>query len=112
MRLEFLGNADAGIGDCDFCDTPAVRFTRLLAEGTGDRPALGGIFDRIAQNIQYNFGQIRRVKVEIWLRNDLGHMKMLLFFFQGSLDHDDTGIKIFLSLDGGFFNVYLVILNL
>ena len=43
MRLEFLGNADAGIGDCDFCDTPAVPFTRLLAEGTGDRPALGGI---------------------------------------------------------------------
>ena len=39
-------------------------------------------------------------------------MKMLLFFFQGSLNHDDTGIKTFSVTDGGFFNVYLVILNL
>ena len=83
-----LGNADAGIGDCDFCDTPAVRFTRLLAEGTGDRPALGGIFDRIAQKIYKNLTHLQWITQYLFMPNPGFPLKLQLFLMNHALHND------------------------
>ena len=111
MCLEFLGHTDTIVSNRDFHVTPVGIFMRLLSKTAVDFSILPGVFDGIADNIEYNLGQMGTVNIDIRICNLLMYGNSLVLFLNCRIEYDDAGVKTFFNVADAFFENDLVVFN-
>ena len=76
---------------------------RLLSKTAVDFSILPGVFDGIADNIEYNLGQMGTVNIDIRICNLLMYGNSLVLFLNCRIEHDDAGVKTFFNVADAFF---------
>ena len=111
MLLELLRHSDAVIGNRDHCIAPALFFAGLLRDITVDRAAVTCVFDRIADKVRTDLGQVRNIRIDIRIQQMCCHRKRLPLAVCLIPEHGNAIAKILLDIRNRILALRLVVLD-
>ena len=111
MLLELLRHPDAVIGNRDHHIAPALFFAGLLRDIAVDRAAGSRVFDRVADKVCTDLGQVRNIRIDIRIQQMCCHRKRLPLAVCLILEHRNAITEILIDIRNRILHLRLVILD-
>ena len=111
MLLELLRHSDAIIGNRDHHIAPALFFAGLLRDIAVDRAAGSRVFDRVADKVCTDLGQVRNIRIDIRIQQMCCHRKRLLLAVCLILEHRNAITEILIDIRNRILHLRLIDLD-
>ena len=112
MLLELLRHPDAVIGNRDHRIAPALFFAGLLRNIAANRAAGSRVFDRVADKVRADLGQVRNIHIDIRILQQMCcHRKHLPLAVCLIPEHGNAITEILLDIRNRILHLRLIVLD-
>ena len=111
VLLELLRHPDAVVGNRDHHIAPALFFAVLLRNIAADRAAGSRVFDRVADEVCTDFGQVRNIRIDIRMQQLCCHHKRLPLAVCQIPEHGNAITEILIDIRNRILHLRLIVFD-